>query len=224
MELFTSELPCFYSSPCNRFSLSNLFVGTCCSLLGRHCGYLVVFWAALSVQLHLEFGNTVSLVQAVINLAAGLLLGFLLRLVLNWRVCLLTEHSLHRHRNILVVNLQYLIGTIVFVPANLATKENGTAYGMWIATIAFWLWLCLVYFSTQKKIKRQSRGVSEYVHFNRSIVALGLGITVVLLIGCIPMFNDYVVIGMGLLAAPLVCWIRLRGAVAHSGKWSFSTG
>lgn len=216
MNLFTSELACYYSSPCNRFALSHLFVGTCCALLGRHSGYLAVFWTAIFLQLHFAVGTNVTLLQAGVNALAGLLLGTLLRIVLDWRVCLLTEHTLHRHRNILVVNLQYLLGTAVFIPANLAVKENGVAYGMWLTVIAFWFWLCLVYFSTQKKIQRQARGLSEYVHFNRSFVCLGLGIAVVLLIACIPVFNDYVAVGMGLFAAPLICWLRLRDAVAYS--------
>lgn len=210
MEVFDGPLTCFYASPCNRFSLVHLFVTACCVLLGRHCGYLAVVWLAVFLQMHFALGTNIPLFLVGFQAALGLLLGVLLRAVLNWEVCLLTEHTLHRHRSILIANLKFLFGTAVFVPANLAVPENGMAYGMWMTVIAFFLWFGLVYFSGQRRIKRSRTGVSEFVHFNRSMACVGLGFSVLLFVASLPFLGDFQASSVGVLLGPLICWYILR--------------
>lgn len=218
MDVFNGPLLCLYASPCNRFALVHLFVAASCVLLGRHCVYLAVVWLLIFLQMHFALGTNLTLFQVSFQVAAGLLFGILLKMVLSWQPCLLTEHMLHRHRSVLVANLKFLLGTAVFVPANLVVKENGLAYGMWMVVIAFWLWLCLLYFSGLRKIKRSRTGASEFVHFNRSVCCLGLGFSVLLVTASIPFMNDYLATSLGILAGPLICWYVMRVVYPPSRK------
>lgn len=212
MELINPE-HCFYAYPCSRFLLVNFYLGTCVALIGRRALYLLVAWAIGFVVLHFVLDSGLQLANSIFQAILGAAFGLWLRIILRQRVVLTPMHALKRHRSIFIINCHYLVGGLAFIPASLAVPENGVPYGVYLTLILFWIWIAFVYFANQRKIRRAEKGPSEFTDFTRAVSALALGISSVLLVAAVPMFNDYVASSAGFLAGAGVCWFTFKNRV-----------
>lgn len=204
-------LNCFYASPCSRFVNVHLFLGAVFFLLGRHGLYLGGLWLISFVGLNFLIGSGISLINSFYHAILGLLFGVILRVILSPRELFLPGKTLRHHRSVLVLNCQYLLAALAFIPANLSVEENGFPYGVFLTLMFFWIWVLFVYFVNAGKTERGEPGQdSEFSRFTRSILCLGIGITLVLLTGAIPILNDYLASGLGVAVASITSWILFK--------------
>lgn len=204
-------LNCFYASPCSRFVNVHLFLGTAFFLLGRHGLYLGVLWLVSFIGVNFLIGSGTSLFNSFYHAMLGLLFGIVLQVILSPRQLFLPEKTLRHHRSILVLNCQYLVAAPAFIPANLTVEENGFPYGVFLALMFFWIWTLFIYFVNAGKTARGEPGQdSEFSRFTRSILCLGIGISLVLLVTAIPFLNDYASSGVGVVVASIVVWILFK--------------
>lgn len=205
-----NPINCYYAYPCNRFLLVHFFLGACTVMMGWQCFYVLTAWLAGFALLQFHVWSITMLLDSLLHAVLGLAFGAFLRYALRHSSLLFTGRALKRHRSTLVSSFQYLIGALPFISASLAIEETGFPYGIVLTIIFFWMWSCFVWFLNQRKIKRLSQGDSEFTAFNRSLAALTTGMSVVLLVAWVPVYNDYVAVSLGTVAAVTVVWLVFK--------------
>jgi hypothetical protein len=148
--IFQVPNECFFTGTCSRLSIVYCLYGLLAVLLGKK-GFYFAIVIILLILLGFAFDMGLPLVDAIIYLGLGAVLGIENYLLLGTPVLLDASKAQHRHSmGLFFGQLVLLLLAFPFVDA--FVPETGFIYGVWLALLGFLIWWGFVMFINLKKV------------------------------------------------------------------------